>query len=181
MADEYVPKTREYDLSSRSGGRSVGFTEAVKSAFANYVNFSGRAQRAEYWWFILFTFIGSMVTGVIDGVVFGWDDADGEIFSSIFSLAVLLPSLAVGWRRLHDTGRTGAWLLLPYGVLIFAVVAIVTTGMAEAMSAIVVVALIVLTLASFVYVIVLLCLDSDPHSNRFGPSPKYGSQADIFT
>ena len=99
--------------------------DAVASVFRNYVTFSGRARRAEYWWFILFSFIVSVILSVIDGAVFGYSftssTGDGSaafaysspgILSSIWSLATLLPSLAVAVRRLHDTGRSGWWLLI---------------------------------------------------------------------
>ena len=184
MSDDYVPQTREYQLGhAAGGGREVGFVEAVKSGFANYVRFSGRAQRAEYWWFFLFTIIGSMVTGSIDGMLFGWDVDSIAIFSNIFSLAVLLPSLALGWRRMHDIGKSGWWSLLPYGVMIFAGIASVTVAMSGSGGGLIVVigGLIVAALASLVYVLVLLIRDSDPHTNQYGPSPKYSSQVDVFS
>ena len=80
--------------------------EAVRSVFSQYVGFSGRARRSEYWWFALAMFIASILLTTIEMMtgIFG--------LSSILSLAILLPSLAVGARRLHDTGRSGWWLLL---------------------------------------------------------------------
>ncbi|MCM1355313.1 MAG: DUF805 domain-containing protein [Staphylococcus sp.] len=100
--------------------RQVSFSEAVRSALTvNYCNFNGRASRSEYWWFALFAFIVSIVISV----AFCWSDTIEYIVSGIFSLAVLLPSLGLAVRRLHDTGRSGWWIfinLIPIvGSLIF--------------------------------------------------------------
>ena len=81
--------------------------EAVTSVFRNYVNFSGRATRPEFWWFILFTFVISVVLGIIGTVA-----PVLQFLEIVFSLAVLLPSLAVQARRLHDMDRSAWWLLL---------------------------------------------------------------------
>nr|WP_244598285.1 DUF805 domain-containing protein [Pseudohoeflea suaedae] len=81
----------------------------MRTVFRKYATFSGRARRPEYWWFVLFTFVTSLVFSVLDAMLFGMDV---EPLSTIFSLAILIPSLAVGARRLHDVGRTGWWLLL---------------------------------------------------------------------
>ncbi len=92
--------------------KAVSFSDAISLAFKNYVNFHGRSTRAEYWWIFLFTFTLSIVTQIID------------LFSSlgvtnfISSLLVLLPSLAVGVRRLHDIGKSGWWLLLWFAVIV---------------------------------------------------------------
>ncbi|MDE5749315.1 MAG: DUF805 domain-containing protein [Duncaniella sp.] len=89
--------------------RQLTFGEAVRKCLqANYCNFSGRASRSEYWWFCLFTFIAGLVFGFIS--VFS--ENLGAILNWIFTLAVLLPSLGVSVRRLHDVGRSGWWLLL---------------------------------------------------------------------
>ena len=77
------------------------FGESINICFKKYATFEGRASRSEYWWFFLFTFLGSAAAGII-----------GQALSGLFSLAVLLPSLAVGARRLHDTDRSGWFLLL---------------------------------------------------------------------
>ena len=79
----------------------MSFTEAIKVCFAKYVTFSGRAKRPEYWWFFLFCFVVSLLLQAVH-----------EGVSGLFSLLTLLPSLAVGARRLHDTARSGWWLLL---------------------------------------------------------------------
>lgn len=91
----------------------MNFQDAVKSVFRNYATFSGRAARSEYWWFILFSFIVSAILGVIDGPRMGGMHGGGTL-QMIWSLAVLIPTLAVGVRRLHDTDRSGWWLLLMF-------------------------------------------------------------------
>lgn len=93
----------------------MDFQTAVRTCFQKYADFSGRARRAELWWFALFTFGVSLVLGLVDGALFGMGRGMGGGFQplgTLFSLAVLLPSLAVGARRLHDIGRSGWWLLI---------------------------------------------------------------------
>lgn len=84
----------------------MDFQTAVRTCFNKYATFNGRAHRPELWWFVLFNLLASAVLAVVDSIL-GF-----EFFNSIYSLAVLLPSLAVGARRLHDIGRSGWWLLL---------------------------------------------------------------------
>lgn len=79
---------------------SVSFGDAIKICFNKYADFEGRARRSEYWWWCLFTFLV--------GLAVGWIPVVGQIAS----LAFLIPSYAVGARRLHDTGRSGWWQLL---------------------------------------------------------------------
>ena len=76
------------------------FGESIKVCFTKYADFTGRATRSEYWWWILFTILASIATVLVN-----------EMLSAFFSLATILPSLAVAARRLHDTDRTG-WLQL---------------------------------------------------------------------
>lgn len=85
------------------------YTDVIKK----YVEFSGRARRKEYWMFVLFNVIISIVISIIDRIIgTTYGSANQGVLSTIYSLAVLLPSLAVGVRRLHDTGRSGWWLLI---------------------------------------------------------------------
>jgi len=94
----------------------MGFSAAVKTCFSQYVTFSGRARRPEYWWFVLFIVLGSVAANLIDGFLFGvgtLEEPATQAVSPIFSLATFLPLLAVGWRRMHDTGRPGWYLLIP--------------------------------------------------------------------
>jgi uncharacterized membrane protein YhaH (DUF805 family) len=85
------------------------YTDVIKK----YAEFSGRARRKEYWMFALFNVIISLVIGIIDNIIgTTYGSANTGVLGTIYSLAVLLPSLAVGVRRLHDTGRSGWWLLI---------------------------------------------------------------------
>lgn len=92
----------------------MDFQTAIKACFSKYVTFSGRASRSEFWWFILFIVIGNFVLGIVDLSLFG-RSAGGDsisILGGLFSLAVFLPSIAVGVRRLHDVDKSGWWYLL---------------------------------------------------------------------
>lgn len=87
----------------------MGFSEAIGSGFRNYVTFSGRAARSEYWYWFLFVFLVDVAASVVDRAVFG----SGEgLLSMITGLALFLPGLAIGVRRLHDRDRRGWWLLI---------------------------------------------------------------------
>ena len=95
------------------------FADAVRSVLTQYVTFSGRARRAEYWWFYLFTLGVGLVASVIDSVL-GID-----ALGTLTSLALLLPTLAVTVRRLHDTGRSAWWLLVMFLPVLTGVVFVV--------------------------------------------------------
>jgi uncharacterized membrane protein YhaH (DUF805 family) len=77
------------------------FLNAVKTCFRKYVDFSGRAARPEFWWFFLFQIVVLIVTGILSSTLNG-----------LAGLAMLLPGLAVGARRLHDIGKSAWWLLI---------------------------------------------------------------------
>ena len=96
----------------------MGLIEATKSCFSKYATFSGRAQRSEFWWFTLFLFVATIILGVVDAALFPAPMNEVGVLGLIFSLATLLPSLAVSARRLHDIDRTGWWLLLMFIPLI---------------------------------------------------------------
>jgi uncharacterized membrane protein YhaH (DUF805 family) len=84
--------------------------EAIMRCFTKYADFDGRASRPEYWWFVLFVVLVSCGAVVIDPTLY-----------YLFSLATLLPLLAAGARRLHDTNRSGWWQLLglvPFGIIV---------------------------------------------------------------
>ncbi len=92
--------------------KNVGFVEAIKLFFLNYVNFSARSTRSEYWWFFLFDFIVSFVLAFIS-VLTGMSEKGGiSILSTLWSLALLVPRWSVAIRRLHDTGRSGIHILV---------------------------------------------------------------------
>lgn len=104
----------------------------------NYAGFEGRARRQEYWMFTLFNVIISLVLSLLANIASFF-----SILSMLYALAVLLPSLAVGARRLHDTGRSG-WMLL--------------LGLIPVIGGII--------------LIVFMCQDSQNGDNQFGPNPK---------
>ncbi|WP_051277102.1 DUF805 domain-containing protein [Marmoricola sp. URHB0036] len=164
------------------------FTQAVRSALGNYATFSGRARRSEYWWFYLFTILVSLATSGVDSVLRYAFDNEVGVVNTIASLALLLPSLAVTARRLHDTGRTGWWMVLPVVPVLATVVVgfaalftIVFSAVSSAndISSAPVLATVALFIAcalcalvACVTLLVFLCLDSEPGANRYGLSPK---------
>ena len=90
----------------------VKFTTAVQEGFRRYIDFSGRSTRAEYWWFALFLFIGSILAGLLDTIMGNDGGSSSGPLEGLFFLATLIPALAVGARRLHDVNRSGWWQLL---------------------------------------------------------------------
>lgn len=88
------------------------FGEAVNSFFTNYTNFSARSRRAELWWIVLFMFLAGFATGAAD-FAFGMVGIP-PLVTPLFFLGTLVPNFALMARRLHDTGRSGWWLLLYY-------------------------------------------------------------------
>jgi uncharacterized membrane protein YhaH (DUF805 family) len=108
------------------------------SVLKNYVGFQGRAQRKEYWMFFLFNAIVSIILITIDKILHVY-----PLLSTIYDLAVLLPNLAVSIRRLHDTGKSGWWILL--GLIPF---------------------------VGTIILLVFMCQDSQPDDNQYGPNPK---------
>lgn len=109
-----------------------------------YAVFKGRARRKEYWFFVLFNVIISFVLTLIDGMLGTLSVESGVgVLGVIYLLAVLLPGIGVSIRRLHDTGRSGWWLLI---------------GLIPFVGAIV--------------IFVFMLLDSTPGENQYGPNPK---------
>ena len=126
------------------------FDDAVKLGFSNYVNFSGRACRSEYWYWVLFTIIGVIASRIIDGVIGG---PRGWIYA-IFSLATLIPSWTVLVRRLHDVDRSGWWVLL---ALLCAIPLVGWWTIA------------LLQLVGAIILLIWLCTKGTDGPNRFGP------------
>jgi uncharacterized membrane protein YhaH (DUF805 family) len=135
-----TPAPGGYSPAPSYAGASAGpmsLPDAVRSVLTQYANFSGRARRSEYWWFVLAYFIAYVVAALIDQMT------GVPVLTLVLVLGLLVPTLAVSVRRLHDTDRSGWWLLLnliPFGGIV---------------------------------TLVFSCLDSQPGANRFGPSPKY--------
>jgi uncharacterized membrane protein YhaH (DUF805 family) len=97
---------------------------SIETCFNKYATFSGRASRSEYWFFILFYFLGSIVTLIIDVNILGYAlDSEYTPLNSIFSIILFIPSIAVACRRLHDVNQSGwwqlIWLTVIGGILLF--------------------------------------------------------------
>ena len=115
-------------------------------ALRKYATFSGRAQRSEFWFFVGVYLLILFLLAIVDGLL-GVFDTAGEVglLSGLFALSMVLPWLAVCARRLHDTGRSGWWMLVSFIPLIGSLI-----------------------------LLVFLVQDSAPGNNAFGPNPKAG-------
>ncbi len=124
----------------------MSFSQAVSSVLLNkYATFSGRARRSEYWWWYLFVTLVFVVAGILDnaiGLTYSDLTVGGGWIATIAAIVFLVPNLAVAVRRLHDTGRTGWWLLI--GLVPF---------------------------IGFVVLLYFFVLDSE-NDNQYGPYPK---------
>lgn len=94
----------------------MGFAEAVRTCLSKYVTFEGRARRSEFWYFVLFQIIVSVVAGILDAIVFpNWNvTGDQGPLPWLTNALLLLPSIAVTARRLHDIDKSGWWQLLNF-------------------------------------------------------------------
>ena len=143
----------------------MGFIDAIYSGFSNYFKFSGRAVRSEFWYWVLFTVLAGIVLSIFDLIMFGINTTPGaQQFTPVtwaFQVITLIPGLAVGVRRLHDTGRSGWWLLLGVaaysGPLAIRFLHWSGTGY-----------LAYLTLVAVVPLIVWYCFDGDYEENEYG-------------
>lgn len=115
----------------------MSFADAIRSVFSKYATFTGRARRSEFWWFVLFSAIVNTVASVLDAAI------GNKLIEILVALALLLPSLAVTVRRLHDTGRSGWWILI-----------------------------VLIPLVGLIVLLAFELQDSQPQSNDHGPSPK---------
>jgi uncharacterized membrane protein YhaH (DUF805 family) len=116
----------------------VSFGDAVRSGFDHYTKFQGRASRSAFWWWVLFQIIVESVAAILDYAIF----SNLGVFYGLTALALLLPSLSVSIRRLHDTDRTGWWLLIY-----------------------------LIPVIGFIVLLVFFLTDSDTGPNRYGPGP----------
>ncbi|MGB7179935.1 MAG: DUF805 domain-containing protein [Xanthobacteraceae bacterium] len=87
------------------------FAQAIQSGFANYLNFSGRAIRSEYWYWVLFAMLGGLTTEIVDSAIFASHSSVSPL-NGVFDLLIFLPGLGLGIRRLHDINRSGWWILI---------------------------------------------------------------------
>lgn len=117
----------------------MNFLQAIQCGFSKYATFSGRAARSEFWYWTLFVFVIQIAANIVDIAL----DMDMEmgLVSAVLSLALLLPGIAVGVRRLHDIDRTGWWWLIAF------------TGI------------------GVILLIVWACFKGTAGANRFGPDP----------
>lgn len=132
-----------------------------------YVDFSGRARRKEYWMFYLFNVIVSLVLFFVDGLI-GTKIHGVGIISSVYSLAVFLPGLAVTVRRLHDIGKSG-WNILLYSLFIVICYIGCILSIIHFVIGIVSIVLLVISLIIF---LVWMCKNSQPGDNKWGANPK---------
>ena len=116
----------------------------VEQVLRNYAQFNGRSRRKEYWYFMLFYYCVVFAFSLLSVLTFGW------ILLQLFLMAMLIPSLAVTVRRLHDVGKSGAWILVGL-VPIF----------------------------GWVVMVIWLCQDSQPGSNRYGANPVQPKVCDV--
>jgi uncharacterized membrane protein YhaH (DUF805 family) len=107
---------------SISKGNPMGFAEAVQTVLSKFADFNGRASRPEYWWFFLFQAVVILVLEILGAAT---SSSIFVILAVLASLALLLPSIAVGIRRLHDTDRPGWWILVGLIPLVGAIILII--------------------------------------------------------
>jgi uncharacterized membrane protein YhaH (DUF805 family) len=176
--------------------------EAVKTCFSKYFTFSGRARRAEYWWFLLFVVLLGAVASTVDGLIFGpaietvtvtagdgttttvehTEYGNGPI-ATVTGLATFIPLLAVGWRRMHDSGRSGWLYILPTLVMLAGIGLLILIGGIVSVSGppgppaggtmIGILAILggLAGLVAFLLVVWWLTRPSDPGPNAYGPEP----------
>jgi uncharacterized membrane protein YhaH (DUF805 family) len=127
----------------------MSFMQAITSAFQNYVNFNGRAQRSAFWYFVLLVFGIGIVINILETIVGGPMSSMYGIVAglgALIDLAILLPYLGLGVRRLHDTNRSGWWLLIWF------------------------------TIIGIIFLIIWFAQKGTTGENRFGPDPLGGSE-----
>ena len=90
----------------------MNFQTSIKTCFNKFAVFSGRASRSEFWFFVLFGFLGGIIAIIIDVMILGYPYEENWPINLIFSVAIIIPSIAVAARRLHDINKSGWWQLL---------------------------------------------------------------------
>ena len=145
---------------------------AKRPIIEKYADFGGRAARAEYWWYIFGLIIAAVVLSIIEsilglrGMVIG---IYGPL-TALLWLGTIVPSLAVGTRRLHDTNRSGWWQLLAYGP--YLLLLLFRPGVGAGLGAIAVGGVLsLIALICAIVVLVLMALPGNPGENRYGPNP----------
>ena len=180
----------------------MGFSQAIKTCFSKYVTFSGRASRPEYWYFFLFVLLATFVAGIVDFALFGSSSViqtttgtsvtaqSRQPLQMLVSLVVFLPHLAVAWRRMHDTGRSGLYALFPFLLTAGATLILVFgLGLADSFASggsydilftritlLVLIPTLVILILSPLLVLWWLSRPSQPGPNTYGPNPTEVSQ-----
>jgi len=143
-----------------------------------YAQFTGRSRRKEYWMFVLLLFVAGLVLSIVEGIA-GFDRTIGGAYgplTALFWLATLVPSIAVGIRRLHDIDKSGWWLMIGYGPAIVGV-AMLLLGAAGAVPALV---LLGIAGIGFIVLLVFSVLEGTRGPNAYGPDPKGEDLAATF-
>ena len=95
----------------------MDFQTSIKTCLNKYAVFSGRASRSEFWFFILFGILGGIIAAIIDTMILGYPYEENGPINLIFSVALIIPSISVTARRLHDINRSGWWQLLWFTII----------------------------------------------------------------
>ena len=156
------------------------FQQAIITCFRKYFTLSGRASRSEYWWFVLFNFLGGLIASATETFINNVSGTPGgpTLLSGAFSLVTLIPGFTAGVRRMHDTGRSGWHLFYPLIAILglstfvglFGPASGDVTQISGGFGLIVAIALIVVVLSPFI-VIWWLTRPSEPGQNQYGPNP----------
>ena len=139
------------------------FIESIKTCFKKYAIFNGRAKRSEYWFFFLFGILTAVCLSILDMAIFPKNE--NGVLGLIFTLVTFIPFISAACRRLHDVNRSGWWQLLPYGIMLGAVL---LTLISETLLVVGVVAAVI----AGIVLIFWLASAGENKKNRFGPSAK---------
>ena len=157
-----------------NSAKSINMIDAVKLFFKNYVNFTGRASRSEYWWFMLAYFIAAFVIGFIEGFVMALMGiySGVAIVGNIFILAMFIGLLSLNARRLQDRGHSGWWQaacyvpLIPMYIFLFQ---FIFSGGQDGVGGLILFALI--SIGTSITFIVFCCLPPKEDENKWGRNP----------
>ncbi len=177
----------------------MGPIAAIQTCLAKYFHLQGRAGRPEYWWFYLFVVIATGLAALVDGLIFGFEttqEPGNHPITLVVAFVTFFPLLAAGWRRMHDTGRPGWYVILPQIVLaagfvvlfigIFGFAAIERVagveperlrGPASVIGVAGAVALYLAALAAAIVKLWWLVRPGEEGTNAFGPPPVYQTPA----